>query len=534
MQKNRGTEKNIVKKLLRIVRNILIGCGVLFILLLLIPTDEEEVEQDSTETVAVAGEETSFQETASKAESILEAVGAKKPSEVEDATTAVWQLIREKRQQQSSRPQQSAEEVTVLVYMNGSDLESNSGAATDDITEMLRASYHENVNVLLETIGTKSWSSRYGIASNRTQRYRVLEDEIELVDDSLGQEDCTDAESLAEFIRWGAEQYPAQRYILILWGHGAGPVYGFGYDEHQGEEEALTIDEMQTAVRQGGVYFDFIGMDCCIMSCMELCCALYDYCDYMILSEDFESGLGWEYTGWIDALSADPAIETQELGRIVIDDMVEANEKSRYGDSSTLALIDESYMKLLYTTWVDFAYANEEALLGANYSTKVERKGRYYDDYSMDDYYVTDIMAVAQNISAQETAALQSAVDQAVVYYRCTEDESGLTGISVTLPYGDSYFYDSLREIFLSCGINRDYVEWLGKFVDAAGNSEYYDYDDWYEEKWSGWDDYEDDYDWYDWDCELDDDWYDWDSYYYDWDDGDYDDDYDDWEYWYE
>ena len=197
--------------------------------------------------------------------------------------------------------------------MNGSDLESNSGAATDDITEMLRASYHENVNVLLETIGTKRWSSRYGIASNRTQRYRVLEDEIELVDDSLGQEDCTDAESLAEFIRWGAEQYPAQRYILILWGHGAGPVYGFGYDEHQGEEEALTIDEMQTAVRQGGVYFDFIGMDCCIMSCMELCCALYDYCDYMILSEDFESGLGWEYTGWIDALSADPAIETQEL-----------------------------------------------------------------------------------------------------------------------------------------------------------------------------------------------------------------------------
>lgn len=362
----------------------------------------------------------------------------------------------------------------------------------------------------------------------------MLEDGIELVDDSLGQEDCTDAESLAAFIRWGAEQYPAQRYILILWGHGAGPVYGFGYDEHQGEEEALTIDEMQTAVRQGGVYFDFIGMDCCIMSCMELCCALYDYCDYMILSEDFESGLGWEYTGWIDALSADSAIETQELGRIVIDDMVEANEKSRYGDSSTLALIDESYMKLLYTTWVDFAYANEEALLEANYSTKVERKGRYYDDYSMDDYYVTDIMAVAQNISAQETAALQSAVDHAVVYYRCTEDESGLTGISVTLPYGDSYFYDSLTEIFLSCGINRDYVEWLGKFVDAAGNYEYYDYDDWYEEKWSGWDDYEDDYDWYDWDCELDDDWYDWDSYYYDWDDGDYDDDYDDWEYWYE
>ncbi|MFR6590087.1 MAG: hypothetical protein ACLURV_08125 [Gallintestinimicrobium sp.] len=29
-----------------------------------------------------------------------------------------------------------------------------------------------------------------------------------------------------------------------------------------------------------------------------------------------------------------------------------------------LALIDESYMKVLYTAWADFAYANEPALLG--------------------------------------------------------------------------------------------------------------------------------------------------------------------------
>ena len=50
--------------------------------------------------------------------------------------------------------------------------------------------------------------------------------------------------------------------------------------------------------------------------------------------------------------------------------MIADNEENGEG-SSTLALIDESYMKVLYTAWADFAYANEPALLGENYSMHV-------------------------------------------------------------------------------------------------------------------------------------------------------------------
>ncbi len=185
------------------------------------------------------------------------------------------------------------DQATVFVYMNGSDLESEDGEATEDLCEMLAANISSQVNVLVETIGTKSWSKRLGIASDHTQRYKAEAGNLVLVDDSLGQLDCTSPDTLADFISWGAENYPANRYILIFWDHGAGPVYGFGYDEHQSEDSVLTIDEIQTAIRQSGIYFDIIGMDSCIMSSLELCCAMYNYCDYMILSEDFESGYGW-------------------------------------------------------------------------------------------------------------------------------------------------------------------------------------------------------------------------------------------------
>ena len=502
-----------MKKLGKLLRNLLIVCGVLFIIALFLPDEEEkpaDQEQTSVETASGIGTQTGT-ETASGAETLA---GAAENPFPED-------MVKEK---QTEIKGDGKDQATVFVYMNGSDLESEDGEATEDLCEMLAANISSQVNVLVETIGTKSWSKRLGIASDHTQRYKVEAGNLVLVDDSLGQLDCTSPDTLADFISWGAENYPANRYILIFWDHGAGPVYGFGYDEHQSEDSVLTIDEIQTAIRQSGIYFDIIGMDSCIMSSLELCCAMYNYCDYMILSEDFESGYGWSYTGWLNALSENTSISSEELGKIIVDDMIADNEENGEG-ASTLALIDESYMKVLYTAWADFAYANEPALLGENYSMHVRggrrahpvlrEKGLFdflFDedgDYSMSDYYITDIMAVAQNIESKETEALAAAVNLSICYFNCTDDEVGMTGLSVTLPYGDSEFYGYLYPVFTGVGMDADYVGWLEKFVYAEGYNDYYDYESWYEDDWEGWDDYEDD--WEGWDDYEDDwDWIDW------------------------
>lgn len=512
-----------MKKLGKLLRNLLIICGVLFIIALLLPDEEEmpaDQEQTSIEMASGIGTQTGT-ETASGAETLAgaeHAAGAAENPFPED-------MVKEK---QTEIKGDGKDQATVFVYMNGSDLESEDGEATEDLCEMLAANISSQVNVLVETIGTKSWSKRLGIASDHTQRYKAEAGNLVLVDDSLGQLDCTSPDTLADFISWGAENYPANRYILIFWDHGAGPVYGFGYDEHQSEDSVLTIDEIQTAIRQSGITFDIIGMDSCIMSSLELCCAMYNYCDYMILSEDFESGYGWSYTGWLNALSDNTSISSEELGKIIVDDMIADNEENGEG-ASTLALIDESYMKVLYTAWADFAYANEPALLGENYSMHVRggrrthpvlrEKGLFdflFDedgDYSMSDYYITDIMAVAQNIESKETEALAAAVNLSIRYFNCTDDEVGMTGLSVTLPYGDSEFYGYLYPVFTGVGMDADYVGWLEKFVYAEGYNDYYDYESWYEDDWEGWDDYEDDWDWIDWLFFEDDDYWEDDSW---------------------
>jgi len=440
------------------------------------------------------------------------------------------------------------DKVTILVYVNGSNLETDDQEASEDISEMISAGTSENVTTVIQTMGTKKWSKRYGIASDHSQRYIIADGGLKLVDDSLPQLDCTKASTLSDFIKWGVSNYPADRYILQFWNHGAGPVYGFGYDEWQDEEDSMPLDQMKKALSDAGIFFDFIGMDCCIMSCLETGLALYDYCDYMILSEEFESGLGWSYKGWMKALNENSSIDTVSLAKIAIDDNVDANEDNpEEGDSACMSLIDEAMMKILYTAWIDFAYKNEDSLLGENYSQQIKRSKRarpmksswgfgdegffsnFDSDAQLSDYYITDIMAVAQNIESNESAALSAALSNTIIYNRTTSDNSYMTGLAVTLPYGDRDFYTALESVFTGCGIDSDYVSWLKKFVTAEGSSSFYNYEsDW--DDWDGWEDYEDDYDWGDWSYYDDEEYWD-DDECWGWDDDSY---WEDEEYWYD
>lgn len=429
------------------------------------------------------------------------------------------------------RPEQSEikgdgeDTVTVLIYMNGSNLESDDGSATSDIEEMIAAGSSDKVNVLIQTMGTREWSSTYGIASNRSQIYKVDGSGLTLLRDDLGQLDCTAEKTLKDFVSWGTAKYPADRYILLLWDHGGGPVYGFGYDEYQDEDASLTLDEIRSALKSCDVYFDVIGFDACLMSSLEVCAALYDACDYTILSEDFEPGIGWYYTDWLKALYKNSSISIRELGKIIVDGTVKANEDANEGEDCILAVMDQGMMKVLYTSWVQFAYANEDELLGNNYSRQVRTRGRTLprgghqrdgllglfsdwlsdedEDYSLEDYYISDIMALASTIDSEESAALSSALSQAIVYVNSTSGISGETGISVTLPYGDEDFYEALKVIFSNCGIDSEYISWLGKFTSASGSSSYYDFEE-FDDEWDNWDSYEDDYDWSLWDLLFD------------------------------
>lgn len=398
-----------------------------------------------------------------------------------------------------------AKSATVMIYMNGSDLETKAGEATTDLSEMIDSGIGENVNVIVQTMGTKRWQD-YGISSKTSQIYRVYKGKLELVKDNLGQLDCTESETLSDFIDFGKKNYPADRYILIFWDHGGGPVYGFGYDEWQPDTESLTLDEIQEALRKNSdIGFDIIGMDCCIMANLETCYVLAPFCKYAVLSEDFESGLGWSYTDWMKLLEENPGISTPLLGKKIIDGMVAANENDdENGGSSTMILVNERAVPDLVKKWTEYAYKNSDKLLGSNYSKMHKAIGRgfmegFFDSWeddespvTMDNYYVSDMMSIVESVGQEDEATdnLRSSLKACVAYFGHTSDKNELTGLAVSLPYGDRSFYDQLVSVYSKCGFDKKYIDWLERFVSARGSNDYCDYSG-FEDSWCGWGTYE-------------------------------------------
>jgi hypothetical protein len=155
-------------------------------------------------------------------------------------------------------------------------------------------------------------------------------------------------------------------------------------------------------------------------------------------------------------------------------------------------------------SWTEFAYKNSDSLLGVNYSQLHMAKGRDLIDYifdswgdddsyvTMDNYYVSDMMSIVESVGHEDesTDNLRASLKECVAYFGHTSDKNELTGLAVSLPYGDRDFYDQLVKVYSKCGFDEKYINWLEGFVSAAGSEDYYDYSD-FEDSWCGWQTYE-------------------------------------------
>ena len=129
---------------------------------------------------------------------------------------------------------------TILVYLCGTDLESDGGCATNDIIEAISASYSEDVHIVYQTGGTNQWNS--GISNSTIQRYASTNGDIELVDE-LTEASMGKSETLADFVAWGLENYPAENMGLVFWNHGGGSISGVCFDEKY-DKDSLSLREI--------------------------------------------------------------------------------------------------------------------------------------------------------------------------------------------------------------------------------------------------------------------------------------------------
>ena len=333
-------------------------------------------------------------------------------------------------------------EWNVLLYLCGTDLETNGGCATKSLTDIASTLPQEGVNFLIETGGAKAWDPYdeldFEIANDKLQRWAYGEDGFVLVDEA--DEACmSDNRTLTDFIRWAGENYSAKKNMLILWDHGGGSCSGLICDENY-DFPIMPVYMMEEAIREGGTHFDLVLTDTCLMASLETCQALAPYADYLAASEEIMDGDSTNYSSWVQYLYDRPDCSAVQLGKRICDSTQQYyTDKDRSDAESffTMSLIDLSKTDAVAEAFNRFMH--EAAGLvgdpGAFYEYAYQT--HYAENYflaTMFDLFDLSQRAEKAGISKEITHALQDAVEDAVLYNLRSDNHMHSHGLSVFYP----------------------------------------------------------------------------------------------------
>ncbi len=353
---------------------------------------------------------------------------------------------------------------TIMIYMIGSNLESEGGLATRDLKEIKRSAVTEDTNIILQTGGCKDWSSLNSYCKDKkVQRFELIDGQFEEID-NLGKVSMVDSDTLYDFIKFTAKKYPAEDYVLILWDHGGGIPVGYGIDENY-PDEIMYVYELADAIKKSGVHFDSIVFDACNMCTLETCMALKDSSDYLIGAESYVNGTGISYTNWINSL-ADSPVANGDYRELIVSDYMDYCQ--RRGMVASMSVISLSHIGAVYDAYVDYICMLKEDLEDncfSDISTARNDCGIYeYTD-------CVDLVTLAGKYENSASTSLINTVVSAVDY---TESDFAFGhGVMAYFPFNELLSYDVGRTIFEELDYNEDVSKFYDELISLKFAFEY-------------------------------------------------------------
>ena len=138
---------------------------------------------------------------------------------------------------------------------------------------------------------------------------------------TAGEANMADATTLRAFVEFSVATYPAENYVLVLWGHGAGwrGLCPDGLD-------VLTIPELGDALLGAttkiGRKLDVVAVDSCAEATIETMWEIHEYSRFLVASEKDVPFQGLPYAVIMDALAANPSQSVEEFASEIADDYV--------------------------------------------------------------------------------------------------------------------------------------------------------------------------------------------------------------------
>ena len=222
---------------------------------------------------------------------------------------------------------------TVAVYMAADN--SLEPDAINDINEMERVFVPAGMNVLVlfdraegYDASNDNWTdTRLFLIkhdaddSNRIVSKRLSSVELGLSENEETELDMSGKSTLSAFLSFARKNYTADKYALVVWGHGTGwrnsgltEARAFAVDGGGGSSSYMTISSMRQAIESGmdDDKLSFLGFDTCFGCCLESAFEFRNLAEYMAGSTSIEPQSGWDYCGFFGGLDSDASVVTGE------------------------------------------------------------------------------------------------------------------------------------------------------------------------------------------------------------------------------
>ena len=362
-------------------------------------------------------------------------------------------------------PVPNISEWTVMVYLDADNNLESAGIADMNAMEIAGSTTDVNIVVQVDRIPYSVLASNnegyLDDTSNGnwtgTRRYYITQDSdliqinSQLISD-LGELNMGDPQTLVDFASWAAANYPAKKYLLIIWNHGGGfrsPAYtskDIAWDDTDGGDK-ITMPELEYALSAINTQIgdiDIVGMDACLMGMTEVAYQIKDYADILIASEESVPFNGWPYDAILEELIVNPLISPGQLSADIVDKYI----YSYPYNNVTQSAIDLSYMDTLASQLSDLALViTNDALTPKGAYIDAAYSSQYYGDPDFIDLYdfCDKIFDYSNNPEVKNIAIIiQQTISSTVINSDFSGwGVSGSKGLSIYFPW--YYAYNSQK-----------------------------------------------------------------------------------------
>ncbi len=322
-------------------------------------------------------------------------------------------------------------EWTIMVFVNGkNNLEE---FALKDMNEMEMVGSTDKLNIVTEIGRIAGYDSSDGDWKT-VRRYLVQKDaDTSKVTSPVVAEfpkvDMGDYKSVIDFAKWAKTAYPAKKYMLIIWNHGAGwikgPVRvnkGISYDDETGNH--ITTPQLGVILKEiGGV--DVYGSDACLMQMAEVDYEIKDYAKYIVGSEETEPGDGYTYNDFLGPVAAKPAMGPAELAKVAVD--AYADHYKAQNEGATQSYVRASAL----AGFLDASNAFVSALMASGEKDLAKKAMGAAQSYAYPEnkdlyHFVQLVLAETQNADVKKAGqALQAFISDKLVAHNRTSNGQG-------------------------------------------------------------------------------------------------------------